>query len=73
MDRSVQSVRVWRPSDTLDINDEVEVREWARRLCVTPGELREMVEELGDRSARIATELGVPIRALTCAGGPTTH
>lgn len=54
----------WRPHQTIDVNDEVDLREWARRLSVTPAELREIVAELGDRAARIATELGVPIQNL---------
>ena len=54
----------WKPADTLDLNDDSQIRDWARRLCVTPNELREMIEELGDRPARIATELGLPLRSL---------
>ena len=54
----------WKPADTLDITDDVQIRDWARRLCVTPSELREMIEEMGDRPARIATALGLPLRNL---------
>ena len=54
----------WKPADTLDVEDDTQIRDWARRLCVTPNELREMIEEMGDRPARIATELGLPLRSL---------
>ena len=54
----------WKPADTLDINDDSQIRDWARRLFVTPNELREMIEEMGDRPPRIATELGLPLRSL---------
>ena len=54
----------WTSADPLDIGDDAQIRDWARRLCVTPNELREMIEELGDRPARIATELGLPIGRL---------
>jgi hypothetical protein len=54
----------WKPADTFDVNDDRQIRDWARRLCVTPNELREMIEEMGDRPARIATALGLPLRNL---------
>ena len=54
----------WGPAETLDMNDESQMRDWARRLCVTPNELREMIEEMGDRPARIATALSLPLRSL---------
>lgn len=56
--------RPWRPSETIDVGNEAQVRSWARRLHVTPSELREIIEECGDRAARVATEVGVPLRAL---------
>jgi uncharacterized protein DUF3606 len=55
----------WRPGETIDVTNDVEVREWAKLLCVTPNELREIIEEIGDRSARVATECGVPLSALS--------
>jgi len=55
----------WRPGETIDITNDVEVREWAKLLCVTPNELREIVAEIGDRSARVATECGVSLSALS--------
>ena len=54
----------WRPRPTIDVDDEVDLREWATRLRVTPAELRAIVEAIGDRAAHIATELGVPIQNL---------
>jgi hypothetical protein len=54
--------RHWRPRTTIDVDDEVDLREWAKRLRVTPAELRAIVAEIGDRAARVATELGVPIQ-----------
>ncbi len=54
----------WKPANILDVNDDSQLRECARRLCVTPNELREMIEEMGDRPARLATELGLPLRSL---------
>ncbi|MFI4974782.1 MAG: DUF3606 domain-containing protein [Caulobacterales bacterium] len=60
----VAEPRHWRPAETIDVTNDADVREWATRLCVTPNELREMVEELGDRTARVATEVGIPVRNL---------
>jgi len=54
----------WRPTETIDVTNEAEVRSWARRLHVTPNELIEIIEECGDRTARVATEVGVPMRAI---------
>lgn len=54
----------WRPRARIDVDDEVDLREWARRLRVTPTELRAIVDAIGDRVALIATELGVPIQNL---------
>jgi hypothetical protein len=47
--------------ETIDPTNPAEVRSWAARLCVTPAELREMIAEVGDRTARVATECGVPL------------
>jgi len=53
--------RSFRLSETIDPTNETEVRRWATRLRVTPTELREMIAEIGDRTARVATECGVPL------------
>jgi len=58
----------WRPSDRIDVTNEEDIRQWARRLCVTPNELHEMIEEIGDNSARMATEFGLPLRDLLGVG-----
>ena len=71
MQQRTTDSRSWRPSETIDLSNDRDVREWARRLCLTPDELREMVEDLGNSSARIATEFGLPLRRLTEVSGPT--
>ena len=71
MQRSTTDRPGWRPRETIDLTNESDVRQWAKRLCLTPAELREMVEDLGDSSARIATEFGLPLRRLVEIGGPT--
>ncbi len=54
----------WRPTETIDVRNDAEVRSWAKQLHVTPTELREIIAECGDRAARVATEVGVPLRAI---------
>jgi 2-hydroxychromene-2-carboxylate isomerase len=44
--------RSW--SEDIDMANDAEVSARAARLGVTPSELREIVEEMGDRSARVA-------------------
>jgi len=56
--------RSWRPSEAIDLANDAQVGAWAARLCVTPGELREMIEEMGDRAAVVATEPSVPAQTL---------
>ena len=56
--------RRWKRGETIDVSNEAEVRNWARRLHLTPNELREMIDEVGDRSARVATEVGLPLQSL---------
>ena len=56
--------RSWRPSEHIDLANDAEVNAWAARLCVTPGELREIIEEMGDRTVRVAIEVSVPTRPL---------
>lgn len=46
-------LRSWRPDKDIDMANDAEVGAWAARLYVTPDELREIVEEIGDR-ARLA-------------------
>ncbi len=43
-------LRSWRPNKDIDMANDAEVSTWAARLDVTPDELREMVEEIGDRA-----------------------
>jgi hypothetical protein len=57
----VRQMMAERLSETIDSTNEAEVRRWAARLCVTPAELREIIAEIGDRTARVATECGVPL------------
>ena len=49
MDRSVEEHRGGRPRAAVDVADEAALRRWASRLCVTPNELLEILEENGDR------------------------
>ena len=49
MDDRIEERRAWRAPRADGFPDEAELRLWARRLCVTPNELREMIEEEGDR------------------------
>ena len=51
--------RSWRPSGDIDLANDAEVSAWAARLCLTPGELREIIEEMGDRTAYVAAEPGL--------------
>jgi len=46
-------LRSWRPDKDVDMASDVEVGIWAARLHVTPDELREIVEEIGE-CARLA-------------------
>ncbi|THD53122.1 response regulator [Phenylobacterium sp.] len=46
-------LRSWRPNKDIDMANDAEVSTWAARLYITPDELREIVEEIGDR-ARLA-------------------
>ncbi len=45
----------WRSGDVIDLDNAAEVRRWARRLFVTPSELREMVEAVPHGPARHPT------------------
>ena len=56
--------RSWRPSEQIDLAIDAEVSAWAARLCLTPGELREIIEEMGDRTTPIGAEAGVSMEAL---------
>ena len=44
--------RSWR--EDVDLESDADFSARAARLCVTPQELREIVEEMGDRTARVA-------------------
>jgi hypothetical protein len=52
--------RSWQPSEHIDLANDAEVSAWAARLCVTPGELREIIEESVDLTARSANRASVP-------------
>jgi hypothetical protein len=51
----------WWPGGQIDLANDAEVRAYAARLCVTPGELLEIIEELGDRAAYGAAEAGYSV------------
>ncbi len=40
--------------ESIDPANETDLRRWAARYCVTPNELREILEEIGDRRAALA-------------------
>lgn len=42
--------RSWRPDTDIDMANDSEIDVWAARLYVTPNELRQIVEEIGDRT-----------------------
>ena len=54
--------RSWLPSEHIDLANDAEVSALAARLSVTPGELREIFKELGDRTAPVAVEACVPMQ-----------
>ena len=56
-----QESRSWSPPDVIDLGDGETVDYWTRRLQVTPGELADIVAEVGDRAAAVATVCGRPI------------
>lgn len=43
-------LRSWRPNEDIDMANDGEVSIWAARLHVTPDELREIAEEIDDRT-----------------------
>ena len=50
MERQVEGRDVWRRTRDTGFTTDAEVRTWARRLHVTPNEMREMIEENGYRA-----------------------
>jgi len=56
--------RAWRPGETINVNNPSDLRIWAKRLHLTPNELKEMVADVGNRTARVATEAGIPVQSL---------
>jgi hypothetical protein len=45
--------RTASPPRTIDIDDEDERRAWSERFCVSPDELRRIVEHVGPRVDRV--------------------
>jgi len=58
---TLEEDRSWSPPDVIDLADRRTVSYWTRRLQVTPGELAEIIAEVGDRAAAVATVCGRPI------------
>ena len=56
-----EQARSWSPPDVIDLGDGETVRYWTGRLQVTAGELAEIVAEVGDRAAAVATVCGRPV------------
>jgi hypothetical protein len=56
-----QESRSWSPPDVIDLHDHETVSYWTRTLQVTPGELAEIIDEVGDRAAAVATVCGRPV------------
>jgi hypothetical protein len=54
----------WQPIGEVDLANEAEVSAWAARLRLTASELREIIDEMGDRAAYGATEAGVSMPTL---------
>jgi hypothetical protein len=57
-------LRSWQPSGDIDLANDAEVGAWAACLCLTPSELREIIEELGDRARCGAAKPGVSVPML---------
>ena len=56
-----EEARSWSPPDVIDLEDRETVSYWTRRLQVTACELAEIVAEVGDRAAAVATVCGRPV------------
>jgi len=48
MEKRVEEYSTGCPTGTISAREEAQLRIWAKRLCVTPDELREMIEEDAD-------------------------
>jgi hypothetical protein len=49
--------RSWQP-EPIDLANHADLNAFAARLCVTPNELREIIEEMGERDFHRTPDLG---------------
>lgn len=56
-----EEARSWSPPDVIDLHDGETVSYWTSRLQVTVNELADIVAEVGDRAAAVATVCGRPV------------
>jgi len=44
--------------DRINVNEDYEVRDWAKKLGVSPDELKRAVQQVGDRADAVRQHLG---------------
>ncbi len=52
----------------IDVNDYFELRSWAKRYGVTPGEVRRAVARVGDRAEDVEADLAAFTRSTSDSG-----
>ena len=78
---NIDEDRSWSPPDVIDLRDRRTVSYWTQRLQVTQNELAEIIDEVGDRAAAVATACGRPVslwasdlsKSLRAGAEPTAH
>ena len=56
-----EEARSWSPPDVIDLHDAQTVSYWTSPLQVTANELADIIAEVGDRAAAVATVCGRPV------------
>jgi hypothetical protein len=54
----------------IDVNQDYELRDWAKKFGLTPPQLKEAVQAVGDRAADVEKHLKVGVRGV---GGGSEH
>ena len=52
------SKRGGQDRDRIDVNQDWELRDWAKKFGVTPDELKRAVQQVGDRAEAVRQHLG---------------